>query len=101
MDEQEKQLTADEVVAELKLILAKAGADNASREKTVYEMVGFMSAHRLSRVDIFTQIYDLASELAIGADYIMRFEDKWRGLVDLIEHFDPERAKKYARTHIS
>jgi hypothetical protein len=101
MDEREKQLTADEVIAELKLILAKVGTDNASREKTVYEMVGFMSAHRLSRVDIFTQIYDLASELEIGADYIMRFEEKWAVLVDLIENFDPEKAKKYARTHVS
>ncbi|MBI5742796.1 MAG: hypothetical protein HZA25_03080 [Candidatus Niyogibacteria bacterium] len=101
MDERAKQLTADEVVAELKLILAKAGADNVSREKTVYEMVGFMTAHRLSRVDIFTQIYDLASELEIGAEYIMRFDEKWVVLVDLILNFDPEKARKYARTHVS
>ena len=101
MDEQGKQLTADEVTAELKKILTKAGADNASREKTVYDMVGVMSAGRLSRVDIFTQIYDLASELEIGADYIMRFDEKWQVLVDLIVNFDPEKAKKYARTHVS
>lgn len=101
MNELERQLSADEVIAELKNILARAGADNASREKAAYEIVGFIVSHRLTRVDIFTQIYDLAAELEIGAEYIMRFDEKWQVLLDLIKNFDPEIAKKYARTHVS
>ena len=96
-----KQLTAEEVIAELKNILGKAGDDNASLEKVAYEIVGFMASRRLNRVDIFMQIFDLASELELGADYIARFDEKWQTLCGFIENFDPEIAKKYARTHVS